>query len=255
MQKAENINDGIFKLYNKDCLEVMSSLPDNSIDIIIADLPYGRFAHLKWDTPINLEKMWEQIWRICKPNAPVFLFGDMRFSVELINSQLKYFRYEIVWNKMISTSPLLARKRFGKATEYINVFYKHSPVYNYQDFHKVVNQRQAGSGQSGVVGVRRKKRKVTYNTYEPRLPLNIINEKYIYGRNKAIIGITEKPVNVMAKLLNYYSNIGDVCLDMTMGSGSTGVSCAMTNRRFIGVELNPNHYNIAKARIEKEYNL
>ena len=90
-------------LYHGDCLEKMKDLSDNSIDIVCADLPYGRFAHLggkdpqkSWDNPIDLEKMWKEIWRIGKKNCPVFLFGDMKFGVKLINSCPKYFRYEIV---------------------------------------------------------------------------------------------------------------------------------------------------------------
>ena len=84
-------------LINGDCLEKMKDLSDNSIDIVIADLPYGRFKHLDWDKTIDLEKMWKELWRICKINCPIFLFGDMKFGVELINSQSKYFKYEIVF--------------------------------------------------------------------------------------------------------------------------------------------------------------
>ena len=107
------------KLLNGDCLEKMKELSDNSVDIVICDLPYGRFKHLEWDKMIDLKMMWEQTWRVCKINTPVFMFGDMKFGVELINSCPDHFKYEIVWNKNKTTTPLLSRKRFGKSTEYI----------------------------------------------------------------------------------------------------------------------------------------
>ena len=110
------------ELHQGDCLEVMKNIPENSVDIIIADLPYGRFKHLDWDKALDLERMWEEIWRVAKPTTPVFLFGDLKFGVELINSQKKWFRYEIVWNKLFTTTPLLSRLRPGKATEYIFCF-------------------------------------------------------------------------------------------------------------------------------------
>jgi site-specific DNA-methyltransferase (adenine-specific) len=276
------------ELINGDCLEKMKDLSDNSVDIVIADLPYGRFVHLGgkdgWDNPINLEKLWKQIWRVCKKTAPVFMFGDMKFGVELINSCPRHFKYEIVWDKKMTTTPLLSKKRLGKATEYIFIFYKKQPVYNFEEYHKklikpiqdlnVKNKktRRPGGVQSycynewGKSGKQYDPKLPTnvvqsnliigkddmYHSksavYEPVLPTNVLNE-YPVRNNKLIKNITEKPQFILEFLLKYFSNKGDTCLDMTMGSGSCGVACKTLERKFIGIELNKKHYDIAKNRL------
>tara|TARA_R110000765_G_scaffold268601_1_gene367572 strand:- start:1787 stop:2521 length:735 start_codon:yes stop_codon:yes gene_type:complete len=239
------------QLINGDCLEEMNNISDNSVDIIIADLPYGRFNHLEWDKPIDLEKMWEELWRISKPNTPIFLFGDMLFGIDLINSQRKHFKYEIVWNKGRSTTPFLSRKRLGKAVEYVFVFYKSQPVYNYEKYHKKKDYPNANDVWGGVVG--RKKDEATtkqnHIRYTPPLPINIIDfpSKKL---NKIIKHITEKPQGILEFLLKYFSNEGDTCLDFCMGSGSLGVACSTLNRNFIGIELNTEHFELAKERLE-----
>jgi len=233
-------------LIQGDCLEKMMDISDNSIDIIIADLPYGRFKHLDWDKAIDLEKMWKQIWRISKPTTPVFLFADFKFANILLNSQPKHFKYEIVWNKGLSTTPLMSQKRFGKAAEYILIFYKKQPVYNYTKYHKVV-KRDKVYYNGAFVGAKKIKKQT--NTYYPTLPLNII-ECANKRRGKCIKNITEKPQGVLEHLLKYFSNEGDTCLDMCMGSGSMGVACKTLNREFIGIELNEDHFIIAKKRLE-----
>ena len=302
------------QLYNGDCLEIMKDLSDNSVDIVIADLPYGRFKHLKWDCPIDLERMWKQLWRICKPTCPIFLFGDFKFAMEIYNSQPKYFKYEIVWNKGQTTTPLLSRKRFGKSTEYILIFYKKQPVYNYAKYHKINNKNKVFSPM--VMGKDNKmyhsktrkynpklplniineneiidselynmKFKRSLEVYEPRLPLNIIEENEILPKdfnnngvakwlqakrdgndyepklplniikcnakikNKTIKKVTEKPQFILEHLLKYFSNEGDTCLDITMGSGSCGVACHTLGRKFIGIEKNKEFYEITKERL------
>lgn len=308
------------QLYNGDCLEIMKDLSDNSIDIVISDLPYGRFEHLGkkqkdgkgWDIPIDLERMWEQLWRICKPTCPIFLFGDFKFAMKIYNSQPKYFKYEIVWNKGQTTTPLLSRKRFGKCTEYILVFYKKQPVYNYEKYHKIIKTVKSKKQKAYVMRftsknkisnkyeprlplnvieeenvvfspmVMGKDNKMYHSKsgkYEPRLPLNIINENEIIDselynmkfkrslevyeprlplniikckskiKNKTIKKVTEKPQFILEYLLKYFSNEGDVCLDITMGSGSMGVACNTLNRKFIGIEKNKEFYNITKERL------
>ena len=232
-------------LINGDCLEKMKDLSNNSIDIIIADLPYGRFKHLEWDKMIDLKKMWREIWRISKINTPVFLFGDFKFANILLNSQPKYFKYEIVWNKMKSSTPLLSQKRFGKATEYILVFYKKQPVYNYSKYHKVFKKKTSTHWHT-FHGAKKIKREI--NIYKPSLPINVI-EQPNKKNNKLIKNITEKPQFILEHLLKYFSNEGDTCLDFTMGSGSMGVACKTLNRKFIGIELNKEHFDIAKKRL------
>ena len=298
------------ELYNENCLEKMKDLSDNSVDIVIADLPYGRFKHLTWDCPIDLERMWKQLWRICKATCPIFLFGDFKFAMEIYNSQPKYFKYEIVWNKGRTTTPLLSRKRFGKSTEYILVFYKKQPVYNYAKYHKInnknvvispmvmgndkkmyhsktrkynpklplniINENEEPKDYGGIKNVKYYKKGKKWNpklplniineneiidselynmkfkrsleVYEPRLPLNIIkcNAKI---KNKTIKKVTEKPQFILEHLLKYFSNEGDTCLDITMGSGSCGVACHTLGRKFIGIEKNKEFYEITKERL------
>jgi len=164
------------ELYNGDCLEKLKDLSDNSIDIIIADPPYARFKHLEWDKKIDFEPLWEQLWRVSKPTTPIFLFGDFKFALEIYNSQPKYFKYEIVWNKGTTTTPLLSRKRFGKCTEYILVFYKKQPVYNYAKYHKIIKKNRTYMTKKGVVKWGETVNNyTTKNNYEPRLPCNVID--------------------------------------------------------------------------------
>jgi len=231
----------------------MATFKDNSIDIVICDLPYGRFKHLDWDKAIDLERMWEQLWRICKPTTPIFLFGDFLFANILLNSQPKYFKFETVWNKTITTTPLLSKRRPGKATEYILAFYKKQPVYNIEKYHtkkcKPRQDKKKGVVKSPLV---MGSSSVMYHAksavYEPTLPINVIECK-IKRLKKVIKAVTEKPQHILEYILKYWSNEGDVCLDFTMGSGSCGVACNTLNRKFIGIEMNKEHFEAAEERL------
>tara|TARA_R110000823_G_scaffold183139_2_gene315802 strand:- start:27 stop:857 length:831 start_codon:yes stop_codon:yes gene_type:complete len=269
------------ELYNGDCLEKLKDLSDNSVDIIIADPPYARFKHLEWDRKIDFEPLWEQLWRVSKPNTPIFLFADFKFALEIYNSQPKYFKYEIVWNKGTTTTPLLSRKRFGKCTEYILVFYKKQCVYNYAKYHKIIKTSKPKKTKKRAIMKHDSKMEIN-NTYEPKLPTNIIENEVIekeeairdtWGKiirydnnyeprlpcnvikcqtkkNKKIIKkLTEKPQFVLEHLLKYFSNEGDTCLDFCMGSGSMGVACNTLNRKFIGIEKNKEFFEITKKRL------
>lgn len=189
------------KLIHGDCLEKLKDICDNSIDICIADLPYGRFKHLDWDTPIDLEKMWKQLNRICKKTTPIFLFGDMKFGVQLINSNPKHFKYEIVHNKMRTTTPLLSRKRLGKATEYVFIFYRKQCVYNYLKYHKIRATKAQENKQrkfkkflkesksNNIIGT---KGKDTGNRYCPPIPTNVIDggdpsHKWCCGKTNPLV--------------------------------------------------------------------
>lgn len=234
-------------LLQGNCLELLNDLSDNSIDIVITDLPYGLGTKsLKWDTPIDLDSMWAKLWRVCKPNAPIFMFADMKFAVSLISSQPKYFKYEIVWNKHLSTTPLLSKKRFGKATEYILAFYKKQPKYLVMDHHKIVKSKK--NTMNAGLGITKAGRMKT-NYYEPRLPINVIECYGIRGHNKRVKGLTEKPIEVIEHILKYFAEEGDTCLDICMGSGSTGEACKNRNVNFIGMELNEKHYQVCRERL------
>ena len=203
-------------LINGDCLEIMKDLSTNSIDIVIADLPYGRFEHLLWDTPNDLAKMWKELNRICKKTTPICLFGDMKFGVELINSNPKDFKYEIVWNKKQTTTPLLSRKRMGKATEYIFLFYRKQCCYNYSKYHKIkkrdVDQSHRIMGGAHMGGKK--------NYYEPKLPINVVTAKqpsFFFEENKKgssnnhlvrkkVLYTPKLPINVVSSPLIMGSN-------------------------------------------------
>jgi len=174
------------ELYNGDCLEVLKDLSDNSIDIIIADPPFQRFLHLSWDRKIDFEPLWEQLWRVSKPNTPIFLFGDFKFALEIYNSQPKYFKYEIVWNKGTTTTPLLSRKRFGKCTEYILVFYKKQCVYNYAKYHKIIKTSKPKKTKKRAIMKHDSKMEIN-NTYEPKLPTNIIDCSFNNKKSDGIV--------------------------------------------------------------------
>lgn len=180
------------KLFEGDCLEVLKDISDNSVDCIIADLPYGRLSSvLKWDIPIDLEKMWKELWRVSKHNSPIFLFADFKFAMHLMYSQPKYFRYEIVWVKNKSTTPLLARKRFGMSTEYVLVFYKKLPPYYYLDHHQLINKKKCKKKHRMCMGLK-KKIQVKCN-YEPSLPLNVVEQKGVMPRPYKETGGTYDP--------------------------------------------------------------
>ena len=174
------------ELYNGDCLEVLKDLSDNSVDIIIADPPYARFKHFEWDRKIDFEPLWEQLWRVSKPNTPIFLFADFKFALEIYNSQPKYFKYEIVWNKGTTTTPLLSRKRFGKCTEYILVFYKKQCVYNYAKYHKIIKTSKPKKTKKRAIMKHDSKMEIN-NTYEPKLPTNIIDCSFNNKKSDGIV--------------------------------------------------------------------
>ena len=263
-------------LIEGNCLEKLKTISSKSVDIVITDLPYGRFEkHLEWDKPLDLKILWKELWRVSKKNTPIFMFGDMKFGVELINSCPKHFKYEIVWDKKRTTTPLLSRKRLGKSTEYVFIFYKHQPVYNYAKYHKVCELRNEKNNIKPNAIIKHYKNS-KHKVYKPRLPLNVVNTPLIIGkdnmyhsqsavytpilptnviseyavRNKKLIpNITEKPQFILEFLLKYFSNEDDTCLDCCMGSGSTGLACKNLGRKFIGIELNKKHYEIAHKRL------
>jgi len=237
-------------LYRGDCLEKMKLLKDKSIDIVLCDLPYGIFGKNKsteWDKQIDLKMMWKQIWRISKPNTPVFLFGDFKFAVQLYNSQSKYWKLTFVWNKGKSTTPFLSKLRHGRATEYILMFYKKPPFYNYKEYHKV-SKREKIYHNGSYVGAKKIKKQT--NVYTPSLPINIIQCNNVRIK-KLIKSITEKPQRVLEEFIKYYSREGDTVLDFTMGSCSCGVVCHKLRRNFIGIELNKTHFDISVERLKK----
>lgn len=235
------------KLLQGDCLELMKDIPDGSIDMVLCDLPYGTTQN-KWDTTIPLDSLWEQYKRVCKKNAAILLFGQMPFSAALVMSNLKDFRYQIIWEKTKAGGFLDARRKPMRAHEDINVFYRALPTYN--------PQMQAGgayrvthvsNGDGRCYGKFERMNTVNVNT-GTRFPRDVI--KFANGNYKSPHP-TQKPVPLLEYLVKTYTNPGELVLDNCMGSGSTGVACVNTGRDFIGMELDEHYFTIAKERIEK----
>ena len=226
-----------------DCLEVMKDIPDKSIDMILCDLPYGTTS-CKWDIVIPFDKLWKQYNRIIKDNGVVVLFGKQPFTSKLIISNIKNFKYSLVWVKDNHDNPLMAKKRFLNITEDVCVFYKKQCKYNPQGIIEINKMTKQGRGESLS---QKNKRKNEYLQTYTNYPKNILKFK----RDLPNIHPTQKPVTLLEYLIKTYTNEGDMVLDNCMGSGSTGVACINTNRNFIGIELDENYFKIAKERIEK----
>ena len=236
----------MIKLYKGDCLEVMKDIPDKSVDMILCDLPYGTTA-CKWDTIIPFDDMWERLNKLIKTNGAIVLFGSEPFSTKLRYSNLKMFKYDWIWNKKIPSGMSYARFQPMRQTENISVFCKSKTVYNPQMIKR--DKPIKGGGMSKGETTNNQKLKALHKTYEYKNPINIIEFDKI---RKGSLHPTQKPVALLEYLIKTYTKEKETVLDNCMGSGSTGVACKHTNRRFIGIELDDNYFEIAKKRIEEE---
>lgn len=238
------------QLYNGDCLEIMKQIPDNSVDLILCDLPYGVIKGLKWDVVIPFDKLWEQYKRIRKDNTAIVLFGTEPFSSALRLSNIKEYKYDLYWVKEKPTNFLQLKKRFGKLTENICIFYKSQPTYNPQKYsvdYRISNKPKQKSNDS-VTSVAGFKNINQYKDDGTRYPCDILNfNRVALGHT---VHPTQKPVELLEYLIKSFTNEGMTVLDNCMGSGSTGVACKNLNRDFIGIEIDENYFNIAKQRIE-----
>lgn len=238
------------KIFNMDCIEGMKILPDKSIDMILCDLPYGTTKN-KWDTIIPFEPLWEQYKRIIKDNGAIVLFAQTPFDKVLGASNLKMLRYEWIWRKNKATGFLNSKKMPLKEHENILVFYKKLPIYNPQGLIKKVIPT-INKGNRGIMGSTGtnygKANKDAIQEYE-NYPKDILDFNVVMKP----IHPTQKPVELLEYLIKTYTNEGEVVLDNCMGSGSTGVACLNTNRKFIGIELDNKYFDIAKERIENTY--
>lgn len=232
------------RLINGDCLEVMKEIPDKSIDMILADPPYGTTSRNKWDVVIPFEPMWEQINRVIKDDGAILIFSQLPFSCDLIQSNRKYFRYEWVYEKPNASGFLNANRMPLKCHENILVFYKKLPTYNPQKAEGKPYLRKTGSRTSKNYGVFDGSYHIENKTGD-RYPRDIIKFNKETGLHP-----TQKPVQLLEYLVKTYTNENETVLDSCMGSGSTGVACKNLNRNFIGIELDEKYFNIARNRIE-----
>lgn len=234
----------IDKIYNGDCLELMKDIQSGSVDMILCDLPFGTTRN-QWDAIIPINKLWEQYKRICKPNAAIVLFSQQPFTSILVASNLDMFKYEWIWIKDNGTGHLNAKKMPMKIHENILVFYQQLPTYNPQmriGF-KPYNCKTGGASSNyGIYD------KVTTISNGERYPTDVL----YFTRDKEKLHPTAKPVNLLRYLIKTYTNENDLILDNCCGAGSTCVAAIKENRRFIGMELDKQYYNIATERIKSE---
>tara|TARA_R110000803_G_scaffold110759_1_gene179228 strand:+ start:132 stop:878 length:747 start_codon:yes stop_codon:yes gene_type:complete len=247
----------MIELFKGDCLEVMKSIEDNSIDAIITDPPYGTTA-CKWDSIIDFELMWEQLNRIIKPNGAIVLFGSQPFTSALIMSNPKMFKYELMWLKNIPTGFLNAKRMQMKTHENILIFYKKPPTYNPQMVKRTPeeykacyrkNDSKSKAGDAYIIDKVILKRKTAEEQWF-KYPTSKVEIK-VEDKRKGGGHPTQKPVLLMEYLIKTYTNENETVLDFTMGSGSTGVAAKNLNRKFIGIEQDETYFNIAKDRIDK----
>ena len=235
-------------LMQGDCLERMKEIPDGSVDMVLCDLPYGTTA-CKWDIVIPFKPLWEQYNRIIKPNGAICLFGSEPFSSALRMSNIKNFKYDWIWDKKIPSGMSYARFQPMRQTENISVFCNGKTVYNPQMVKRDKPIKKGGNKYSPSAPIQAcKEGKDFKKTYEYKNPINIIVFDKI---RKGSLHPTQKPVALLEYLIKTYTNEGETVLDNCMGSGSTGVAALNTGRNFIGIELDPDYFAIAKGRIER----
>ena len=242
----------MINLYNEDCLEGMKKIPTGSVDFILTDLPY-QMTDCPFDKRIPFEPMWEQFWRVCKPNAAIVLFSVGKFTIELAYSQLKYYRYEWIWHKNLAVGFLNAKKMPLRAHENILVFYKKLPTYNPQFTQGKPYTKKGWRFSYNYAEFQGGKKRLYQNkeNVEKRYPTSMQYFQIPYASAETCYHAQQKPVDLLEYLIRTYSNEGELVLDATMGSGSTGVACVNTNRQFIGFETEKKYYDIAEKRIEE----
>jgi site-specific DNA-methyltransferase (adenine-specific) len=238
------------ELWHGDCLELMKNIPAGSVDLVLTDPPYGTTA-CKWDSVIPFEPMWEQYNRIIKDNGAIVLFGNEPFTSQLICSNLKGFKYRWDWNKKIPSGMGWAKYRPMQQTEDISVFTKNGKktVYNPQMIKRKTPIKSGGNAIQSDVYHEFKSMSENYpykKTYEYKNPITLLEFVKI---RKGAVHPTQKPVALLEYLIKTYTNEGDTVLDNCMGSGSTGVACVNTGRKFIGIELDKGYFDIAEKRI------
>lgn len=237
-------------LLQGDCLELMNRIPDSSIDMVLSDLPYGT-TRCRWDAPINLQELWEQYRRVVKENGAIALFSAQPFTTELIGSNKAMYRYEWIWRKTQPSGFMNAKKMPLRAHENIEIFYRKPPTYNPQMTHGHQRKTATAYGtreSDGSSCYGREERNYTYDSTD-RYPVDVL--QYSTGDKSKRLHPTQKPVDLLEYLVKTYTNPGETVLDNCMGAGSTGVACLNTGREFVGIELDPEYYQIAKERIEQ----
>jgi site-specific DNA-methyltransferase (adenine-specific) len=240
-------------LFQGDCLDIMPLIPDNSIDLILCDIPYGTTA-CKWDSVIPFDKMWDQLKRIRKDNTAILLFGSEPFSSNLRMSNMSEFKYDWIWDKKRVSNPMMAKKMPLKNYEIISVFYKQQPIYNPQPTQKSTGKGMSNKGHNETheTETTGKSKLVTRRDYTdvgyPKMLLTEIKVINNLTTDRAGLHPTQKPIELNEYLIKTYSDEGMTVLDFTMGAGASMVASKNLNRKFIGIEKEANYYEIACRR-------
>lgn len=252
------------KICKGDCLDLMKRIPSDSVHLILCDLPYGS-TRCKWDSVIDTTKLWEEYKRILiKPSGVVLLFAQQPFTTKLISANYEWFKYNLIWKKNKTTQYLLANYRPMKCTEDVCVFspggaaaasrHKGNMTYNPQglvpvNIVKKNSEKRIGKmlNQKHHLG---ENNKLTSNVEYTQTFTNYPNEILDFDIESNTIHETQKPIKLIEHLIKTYSNVNDVVLDNTMGSGTTGMGCVLTRRKFIGIELDETYFNLSKKRIQ-----
>lgn len=253
------------QLFKGDCLEIMKSIPDSSVDMILCDLPYGTTA-CKWDTIIPLDKLWKEYNRIITDNGAIVLFGIEPFSSLLRQSNIKNYKHEWYWNKINAGNFVQAKNHPLKVIENIIVFSKNKVSYypqmieNNEEWTKALKAKNKNKKESSLTQTVEDK----YFIMASGKFKSDTDEKFAYPKNlitvskfsnecnsKHRLHPTQKPVELLEYLIKTYTNQNETVLDNTMGSGSTGEACMKTNRNFIGIEFDNKYFEIAYNRINE----
>ncbi len=270
VELMETSKQGIV-LWHGDCLEKMKLIPDNSIDLVLCDLPYG-VTKCKWDSIIDIDKLWAEYKRIIKkPSGVIALFAQQPFTSLLISKCFDLFKYNIFWKKSKCTQYLLANYRPMKCIEEICVFsyggaaaaskHKGNMTYNPQGLipkvvHKKNSAKRIGKmlNQAHHLGPNNKLTSgKPYKQKFTNYPKELV-EFPVVTKDEATEHETQKPIGLTEYLIKTYSNEGDTVLDNTMGSGTTGIGCINTNRKFIGIEKKDKYFKLARNRIKEHLN-
>jgi len=248
-------NISVIRIYNKDCIEGMKELPDKSVNLILCDLPYGTTA-CKWDIIIPLDKLWEQYKRIIKDRGAIVLTASQPFTSILVNSNIKMFKYEWIWEKSKGVGFLNAKNAPLKFHENILVFSKgvtanrsnRNMIYFPQGLVKSERVRNySEKDKNSVVGTRPSRVNTNYTQQLEGYPKSVLKFKNHIKQ----LHPTQKPVSLFEYLIKTYTNEGEIVLDNCMGSGTTAMACINTNRQFIGYEIDSQYYKLSLNRLNK----